>query len=98
MDMETVAVKLEAHDHEIGSLKYRMADAEKTASTTQQLATSIAVLVEQIKTMNVSLNTLTTKVEALEDEPRQKWRFVVEKSIYFVVGAVIAFILGNVGI
>lgn len=98
MNMESIAVKLEAHDHEIGSLKHRMDEAEKTTNTIQQLATSVAVLAEQIKTMNGNLTTLTTKVEALEAEPAKKWRFVVEKAIYFVVAAVAGFVLAHVGL
>lgn len=98
MDMEMIAVKLEGHDHEIGSLKHRMDEAEKTTNTIRQLATSVAVLAEQIKTMNGNLTTLTGKVEALEAEPAKKWRFVVEKSIYFIVGAILAYVFTQVGL
>lgn len=76
----------------------RLDELERTTNTIQQLATSVAVLAEQIKTMNGNLTTLTGKVDALEAEPGKKWRFVVEKSIYFVVGALIAFVLSQVGL
>lgn len=98
MTNEEIAVKLEGHEHEIKSLKRRMDEAEKTTSTIQKLATSVAILAEQIKTMNENLTTLTSKVEALEAEPAKKWRFVVEKTIYFVVAAVAGFMLANVGL
>lgn len=76
----------------------RLDELERTTNTIQQLATSVAVLAEQIKTMNGNLTTLTGKVDALEAEPGKKWRFVVEKSIYFVVGAIIAYALSQVGL
>ena len=98
MTNEEIAVKLEGHEHEIKSLKHRMEDTEKTTGNIQKLATSVAVLAEQIKTMNENLTTLTSKVEALEAEPAKKWRFVVEKAIYFVVAAVVGFMLANVGL
>lgn len=76
----------------------RLDELEHTTNTIQQLATSVAVLAEQIKTMNNNLTTLTGKVEALEAEPAKKWRFVVEKSIYFVVAAVVGYALAHVGL
>lgn len=76
----------------------RLDDLEKTTASIQQLATSVAVLAEQIKTMNGNLTTLTGKVEALEAEPAKKWRFVVEKAIYFVVAAVMGFVLAQVNL
>lgn len=76
----------------------RLDELEKTTDNIHQLAASVAVLAEQMKTMNGNLTKLTGKVEALESEPAKKWRFVVEKSIYFVVGAVITYMLSRVGL
>ena len=76
----------------------RIDDLERTTGAIQQLATSVAVMAEQMRTMNGSLTALTNKVETLEAEPAKKWRFVVEKSIYFVVGAIIAYALSQVGL
>ena len=76
----------------------RLDELEHPTNTIQQPPTSVAVLAEQIKTMHNNLTTLTGKVEALEAEPAKKWRFVVEKSIYFVVAAVVGFALARVGL
>lgn len=76
----------------------RIEELERTTDTIQQLATSVAVMAEQMRTMNGSLASLSNKVETLEAEPAKKWRFVVEKSICFVVGAIIAYVLSQVGL
>ena len=76
----------------------RLDELEKATDNIQNLATSVAVLAEQMKTMNGNLTKLTGKVEALESEPAKKWRFVVEKSIYFVVAAVLGFFLAQMGL
>lgn len=76
----------------------RIDELEQTTNTIQQLATSVAVMAEQMKTMNGSLAKLTGKVETLEAEPANKWKFVVEKAIYFLVAAVVGFALANVGL
>ena len=98
MTQEEIAVKLEGFDHEIKSLKHRMSEAEKTTKTIHDLAKSVAVLAEQMKTMNQTLNALNEKVEKLEAEPAKKWRFVVEKAIYFVVAAVVGYMLAGMGL
>ena len=98
MDMEQVAVKLEDHEHEIGSLKHRMKAAEESNKALNRLATAVEVMATKQETMSASMDKLTSKVELLEAEPAKKWRFVVEKSIYFVLGAVIAYVLNQAGL
>jgi predicted nuclease with TOPRIM domain len=98
MDMETVAVKLTEHESEIGSLKHRMKTVEAETSALTRLATAVEIMANKLESTGKSVDKLTAKVETLEAEPGKKWRFVVEKTIYFVVGAVIAFVLGQVGL
>lgn len=98
MDMETVAIKLTDHENEIGSLKHRMKAVEDANSTLTRLATAVEVMATKLETTGKSVDKLTAKVETLEAEPGKKWRFVVEKSIYFIVGAVIAYVLSQVGL
>lgn len=64
----------------------------------QQLATSVAVMAEQIKTMNGSVTTLTDKVDKLEEKPRKRWDGIVDKIIWAVLAAVLAFLLGRIGL
>lgn len=98
MTQEEVAVKLNDHDNEIGSLKHRMTEVEQANQALNRLATAVEVMATKQETMSKSVDKLTSKVESLEAEPGKKWRFVVEKSIYFVVGAVIAYLLSQVGL
>ena len=44
------------------------------------------------------LDTLTQKVEALEAKPGKRWESIVEKAVWAVCAAVIAFLLGRVGL
>lgn len=98
MDMEQIAVKLTDHDNEIGSLKHRMKAAEDANASLNRLATAVEVMATKQDAMSNSVDKLTSKVESLEAEPAKKWRFVVEKSIYFVVAAVVGFMLARVGL
>ena len=57
-----------------------------------------AVQSEQYKTILEKLDTLTQKVEALEAKPGKRWESIVEKAVWAVCAAVIAFLLGRVGL
>ena len=97
MTDEDIAVKLTDHDHEIGSLKHRMNDLEKSNTVLNRLATAVEVMATKQDSISKNVDKLTNKVESLEAEPGKRWKFVVEKSIYFIVGAVLAFIFGKAG-
>lgn len=98
MNNEDIAVKLTDHDHEIGSLKHRMEDLEKSNTVLNRLATAVEVMATKQDSISKNVDKLTNKVESLEAEPGKRWKFVIEKSIYFAVGAVIAYMLGQVGL
>lgn len=98
MTNEEIAVKLEDHEHEIGSLKHRMKAAEESNQTINRLVTAVEVMATKQESTIQSVDRLTNKVEALEAEPGKRWKFVVEKAIYFVVAAVVGFMLANVGL
>lgn len=98
MTPEQIAVKLEDHEHEIGSLKYRMKAVEESNAVLNRLATAVEVMATKQDAMSSSMEKLTGKVEALEAEPGKRWKFVVEKAIYFVVAAVVGFALAKLGL
>ena len=98
MDMEQVAVQLQKIDDRSIRNEGRIRKLEEEHEVLHQLATSVAVMAEKMDSMTRSVDTLTTKVELLEAEPAKKWKFVVEKAIYFVVAAVLGFVLAQVGL
>ena len=57
-----------------------------------------AVQKEQYKTILDKLDNLTTKVEQLEAKPGKRWESIVEKAVWAVCAALIAFLLGRVGL
>ena len=63
-----------------------------------RLATAVEVMATKQGTMSISVDRLTAKVEALESEPGKKWRFLMEKSLYFLIGAVLTYIFSKIGL
>lgn len=63
-----------------------------------RLATAVEVMASKQEQLGQSVDRLTGKVEAMEAEPGKRWKFVIEKSIYFVVAAVVGFMLAQFGL
>ncbi len=63
-----------------------------------QLEKEEAVQLVQYKTILDKLDGLTEKVEALEAKPGKRWDGIVEKAVWAVVAAVIAYMLARVGL
>jgi predicted nuclease with TOPRIM domain len=57
-----------------------------------------AVQAVQYRTILDKLDGLTEKVENLESKPGKRWESIVEKAIWAVCAAVIAFLLARIGL
>ena len=62
------------------------------------LETLSAVQENKLDTILSKLDDLTGKVEGLEAKPAKRWEGLVEKALWAVCAAVIAFLLGRVGL
>lgn len=70
----------------------RIKKLEEKNEALSSLATSVAVLAEQMKTMNVNVNSLTSKVEEIEAKPAKRWEAVVAAVISALATGVIGFV------
>lgn len=98
MDNEALALKLQETTDRSLRNEGRIKKLEREHETLQQLATSVAVMAEQMKAMNNNVNALTNKVGELEEKPAKRWDSIVDKIIWAFLAAVIAFILGRFGL
>ena len=92
MTAEEVAVKLEDHEHEIGSLKHRMKAAEESTKVLTKLATAVEVMATKQDVMSANVDKLNAKVDTLEAKPGKRWDGLVEKLIYLAAGAFITWL------
>lgn len=98
MDNEQITVRLqEVIDRSIRS-EWRIKKLEGEHEVLQQLATSVAVMAEQIKNMNTNVSTLTDKVDKLEEKPGKRWDGLIDKILLTIAAAVVGFILAQLGI
>ncbi len=62
------------------------------------LETSSAVQKTQFEAIMDKLDDLTRKVDALEAKPGKRWEGIVDKAVWAVLAAVIAFLLARAGL
>lgn len=98
MNIEEVALKLQETTDRSFRNEGRIKKLEGEHQALQKLATSVAVMAEQIKTMNGNVVTLTAKVDKLEEKPAKRWDNLVGQIITLIVAGVVGFFLARIGI
>ena len=98
MNIEDIAIKLQETTDRSTRNEGRIKKLESESAVLHQLATSVAVMAEQMKTMNSSVLTLTTEVEELRDKPGKRWDSLIDKIIWAVAGAVLAYVIAQIGL
>ncbi len=92
MTTEEIAVKFENHEHEIKSLKHRMARCEEQQATLHKIASSVDVLAVNMKHMANEQKSQREHIEKLEKEPVEDFKHYKR----LVIGCIITTILGTV--
>lgn len=88
MTDEEIAVKIEGHDHEIGSLKHRMKEQEEQSKTIQELVLSVKELALNMKNMIEVQGKQAADIEMLKAEPAKRWRDSTKALFNAALGAV----------
>ena len=95
MDTESLALKLQETTDRSLRNEGRIKKLEGEHEAIHQLATSVAVMAEQLKAMNDNVDTLSGKVDAMEAKPGKRWDGLVDKLIFAAAGAFIAWALSG---
>lgn len=98
MDIEQIALNLQKTEDRSLRNEGRIKKLEDENGTLHSLATSVAVMAEQMKQMNKSVTTLTEEMEEMKDKPGKRWDAVMDKIIWGIVGAFLAYFLSQIGL
>nr|WP_269141969.1 hypothetical protein [Lientehia hominis] len=79
---------MEAHNHEIGSLKHRVGDLEEQTQTIQSLALSIDRLANSMERMAKEQEQQGLRLKKLEDEPAERWNSAKKTAFTTIVSVV----------
>ena len=92
-----MAFKLQEVESRSKSNMHRIDALEKNQDAINQLATSTAVMAQNISTMGDRIDSMSNDIKDLKEIPASRWKFVVEKAIYVLVAGIIGFALSKFG-
>lgn len=95
MDIETLALELQKTADRAERNTGRIKKLEEEHEAIHQIATSVAVLAEKMDSMNKSLNSMSAKVEDIENRPAKRWESVVSAIIGALAGAFLAWVMSG---
>lgn len=87
--------RVEALEDEI---EHNKAAHKEIYSKLESSGRTVAVIEERLNQIREDTVEIKNSVRALEDKPAKRWEGLVEKSLWAVCAAVIAFLLGRVGL
>jgi len=97
VDELSMAVKLQEVESRSKSNMHRIDALEKNQDAINQLATSTAVMAQNISTMGDRIDSMSNDIKDLKEIPASRWKFVVEKAIYVLVAGIVGFALSKFG-
>ena len=105
MDHEEMAVKLAEVDARCKSNTHRLDDIDEKVDTLQRLTTAVEIMAAEQKHQGATMAEIKTdvtalgkKVDTIEKKPAKRWDKLTETILAVVVTAVIAFLLGRIGL
>ena len=85
-------------DEEHNRQNHRITNLETNVKDISSLTTSVASLAKSVEQMARAQEKQAKRLEALEQKPARKWESFVDKVIWAVAAALIAFILSYLGL
>lgn len=88
MTEEEIAVRLEGHEHEIGSLKHRMEEQEEQTKTLNDLVISVRELALNMRNMIEEQKRAAERLTKLENEPVEKIKSIRMTAIASIISTI----------
>ena len=77
---------------------HRLDEIEKRQENLDDLVSAVKVLAVREENVENVVKEIKNDVKSIKDKPGQRWDSVVDKVIWAVLAAVIAFVLGRIGL
>ena len=93
MTTEDISVKLAEHEMELKHHSDRLDTLEKNNEILQDMATSLAVMSRDQKTLTDKVDSVIEKVDVLEQKPSKRWDTLITALITGLVGLALGVLL-----
>ena len=80
------------------SNSHRLDEVEKRQTDLEKLTSTVEVLALREKNVEADVKEIKTDVKNLSDKPGKRWDNLVDKIVWAVAAALIAFILSKIGL
>ena len=97
MNEEQIAQLVRVDDRSLRN-EARIKKLEESNATLHELATSVAVMANQMKTLNSNFATMQSDVADLKNKPAKKWEAMGMEVLKILLAAVAGLVLAKVGI
>ena len=97
-EMAEIKAKQAAADEQHKTIFQRLDKQDKMIESVHKLATSVEKLAMKQDAMETKLGNLCSDVDEIKSKPVKRWEGIVEKVIFTVVGALVAYVLAQMGI
>lgn len=77
---------------------HRLDELERRQDNLDDLVSTVKVLAVREENVENDVKEIKNDVKSIKDKPGQRWDSIVDKVIWAVLAAVIAFILGRIGL
>lgn len=98
MENEKIIMMLQETADKANRNEGRIKKLEHESEVLHQLATSVAVMAEQMKGVNDKVTTIADEVEEIKSKPAKRWESVVEKIILGIVTALVGYFAARLGL
>lgn len=97
-ELKELSTRLAAAEEQHKTLFNRLDRQEKMVDTVHKLALSVSELASKQGTMQDKLDGLCSDVEEIKEKPGKRWDGLIDKIIFTIVGAVVAYMLAKLGL
>lgn len=98
MDEKDIEHRLTEVEGRSKSNTHRLDELERRQDNLDDLVSTVKVLAVREENVENDVKEIKNDVKSIKDKPGQRWDAIVDKVIWAVLAAVIAFILGRIGL
>lgn len=77
---------------------HRLDELERRQDNLDDLVSTVKVLAVREENVENDVKEIKNDVKSIKDKPGQRWDAIVDKAVWAVLAAVIAFVLGRIGL
>ena len=98
MTEQEVSVRLTENDERLYACAKRLEAVERRQDALDKLVTAVEVLAVRQESVEGNVKEIRNAVQSITEKPGKRWESIVDKIIWAVAGAIIAFVLARIGI